>query len=85
MKDKSRKASKKFDLTIWNRPRVNSKILIKLAWFLPCGKAEYTAYPSLPRVCGSTLQLHPRTPWICSILDFCNVGVLRALDYKKIS
>ncbi len=42
--------------------------------FLPCGKAEHTAYPLLPRVCSSILQLHPRTPWICSILDFCNVG-----------
>jgi len=62
IKDKSRTTSEKFDLNIWNRPRVNSKILKKLVCFLPCGKAEYTAYPSLPRVCGSTLQLRPRTP-----------------------
>ncbi len=38
---------------------MNSKIVIILACFLPCGKAEHTAYPSLPRVCGSTLQLAP--------------------------
>ena len=40
--------------------------------FLPFGKVDDTASPSLPRVRGSTLQLHPRTPWTCGILDFCN-------------
>ena len=58
-----------------NKPMVKSRIKIKIVIFLPCGKAEHTASPSLPRVCGSTLQLHPWTPWICGILDFCNVGV----------
>ena len=51
------------------------KTVQHLPCFLPFGKAEHTPYPSLPRVCGSTLQLHPWTPCICGILDFCNVGV----------
>jgi len=44
IKDKSRTASGKFGLNIWNRPRVNSKILTKLACFYPTGK------PSPPHI-----------------------------------
>jgi len=43
-----------------------------LACFLPYGKAEDTASPSLPRVRSSTLQRHPWAPWSYSILNFCN-------------
>ena len=60
-----------FGIHQWLNPELRSK----LSCFLPCGKAELTASPLLPRVCGSTLQLHPWTPWSCGILDFCNVGV----------
>ncbi len=45
----------------------------KRPYFLPCGKAEYSPSPMLPRVRRSLLQPHPWTPWISGILDFCNV------------
>ena len=47
-----------------------------MAYFSPCGKVEHTASRSLPRICGSTLQLHTWTPQICTILVFCNVGFI---------
>ena len=43
---------------------------------LPCGKVEDTPSPSLPRVRGRRLQLHPRSPWTWGILDFRSIRVL---------
>jgi hypothetical protein len=42
---------------------------------LPCGKADDTPSPLLPRVRGRRLQLHPRSPWIWGIIDFRSIRV----------
>jgi hypothetical protein len=42
-------------------------------------KAENTPSPSLPRVRGRRLQLHPRSPWIWGILDFRSIKVKLSL------
>ena len=51
------------------------KILIKSDFVYPCGKADDTPYPALPRVRSSLLRLHPWVPWIWSILDFRSIEV----------
>ncbi len=48
---------------------------IILSCFLPFGKADDATSPALSKVRGKWLQLHHLTPWIWSILDFCNVRV----------
>jgi len=55
------------------------KILIKSLFVYPCGKANDTPSPPLPRVRSSLLRLHPWTPWIWGILDF------RSIEVKVIS
>jgi hypothetical protein len=37
----------------------------------------------LRRLRGASLQPHPRTPWICSTLGFCNVRV-SAVGYENL-
>ena len=44
----------------WKSLKVNSKKVLNLSCFLPFGKAGDTESPSLSRVRGSLLQLHPR-------------------------
>ena len=54
----------------------------KIPFCLPCGKADDTPSPTLPRVRSSLLRLHPWTPFadpvvggIWGILDFRSIGV----------
>ncbi len=47
----------------------------KLPFYLPFGKAEDTPSPSLPRVRGKVLQLHPWRLRSGESSDFCNVRV----------
>ena len=56
---------------------MNSAIFYRFC--LPFGKVDDTPSPSLPRVRGRRLQLHPRTPWIWGILNFRSFRVLICL------
>ena len=51
-------------------------VLFISSFYLPLGKAEDTPSPVLTRVCISLLRLHPWSPWIWGILDFCTINVL---------
>jgi len=53
---------------------MNSAVLYRFC--LPFGKAEDAPPPSLPRVRGRQLQLHPRSPWIWGILGFRSIRVI---------
>jgi len=53
----------------------HSKNCEKQPFYLPFGKAEYTPSPSLPRVRGKVLQLHPWRLRSGESSDFCNVRV----------
>src|SRR4030042_3472054 len=56
----------------------HSSQIKNLSCVLPAGKADDAPSPSLPRARSKILRLRPWTPWIWSILGFCNNRVKKS-------
>ena len=65
----------------WKSLKANSKKALNLSCFLPFGKAEDTESPSLSRIRGSLLQLHPRRLGSPASSTFATLGSTVSLKF----